>query len=308
MLFFPYKADVDLGRWPVVTLAVCGLCLWVFGQQVISEHQYRTALRDFCARQVGTDQQLVLRHLPNQQDKHYCALLLELRDVPDRKSALTNLAESSLPLPFYRNRADGVDYVYGVLADSLSSLDRTVPHSLTERLQYNPNELNIMRMLSAAFTHGDWWHVLFNLVFFFAFAASVEIIAGYFYYVGFFALAAIGTHLAYSYSVRNVPNALPTVGLSGVVMAMMAFLATIMPSLSIRCLFWLLLWVRVFRVPAMLLAVFYVAQDLLSYVNRDADEQVNYIAHMSGAAIGIGFGLWYRLRHSGYLRQIAVGI
>jgi membrane associated rhomboid family serine protease len=124
--------------------------------------------------------------------------------------------------------------VYSTLTASFQRFERSVPNDLTERLHFDPNHPTLTSMLTAAFTHGDWWHLTSNLIFFFAFAASVETIVGYFYFFGFVVLSAVGTHLAYSYSVSGLKSAVPTVGLSGVVMAMMAFLATVMPTLRIR--------------------------------------------------------------------------
>jgi membrane associated rhomboid family serine protease len=308
MLLFPYKADVDLGRWPVLTLIVCAVCIWVFARQAISEHKYSEALSDFCNRQVTRDELLVLRYVTDDPEQHYCNLMLEIRDAPDPKRAMLDLAESAKPTPFYRNKSDSTDYIYSVLSESSRRFERAVPKNLTDELHYDPNTLNVGRMITAAFSHGDWWHLISNLIFFFAFAASVEVIAGYLYFLGFILLSAIGTHLAYAYSVAGVEGALPTVGLSGVVMAMMAFLAMVAPTLSIRCFFWFLIIVRTFRVPALAIAALYIVQNIFDYANRDPNDNVNYVAHISGAAIGVAMGLVYKIRHREFIRDLLPGI
>jgi membrane associated rhomboid family serine protease len=132
----------------------------------------------------------------------------------------------------------------------------------------------------------------------------MEVITGFVYYLAFILLTAIGTHVAYTYSVIGVEGALPTVGLSGVVMATMAFLATVLPSLRIRCLFWLFIFIRTFRIPALAIAALYILQNLYDYSSRDVDDNVNYIAHISGAAIGITAGLIYRFRQREYLSEL----
>ena len=85
---------------------------------------------------------------------------------------------------------------------------------------------------------------------------------------------------------------------------MMAFLATIAPTLGIRCYFWFLIFIRFFRVPAVALAGLYIVQNILDYANRDPGDNVNYMAHISGAAIGVIMGLAYRYRHREYLREM----
>ena len=304
MLLLPYKADVELGRWPVMTLAVCAICIWVFARQAISAHAYESALDNYCNREITREERLVLRYLDVPPDAHYCDVLLQIREAPDKNAAIRQLAEASRPTPFYRNRTDSTDYVYSTLSDSVQRFERNVPRNLTEKLHFDPNHPTLLSMLTAAFSHGSWWHLISNLIFFFAFAASVEVIAGYVYYLGFILLSAVGTHLAYSYSVRGVEGAMPTVGLSGVVMAMMAFLATVMPKLSIRCFFWFLVIVRTFRVPALAIAALYVAENVLDYLNRSPNSNINYVAHISGAAIGVAMGLLYRMRHREFLQEL----
>ena len=107
---------------------------------------------------------------------------------------------------------------------------------------------------------------------------------------------------------QGVDGVLPTVGLSGVVMAMMAFLATVMPTLNVRCFFWFLVIVRIFRVPALAIAALYILENVFDYANRDADDTINYIAHISGAAIGVALGVIYRLKYQEYLRELQPGL
>jgi membrane associated rhomboid family serine protease len=308
MLFFPYKADVDLGRWPVMTLLVCALCIWVFVRQLISGYEYQTALENFCDRGITRDELIAARYLDLPPGQTYCGVLLQIREAPNRQIAIQQLAAGSKPTPFYRNRQDSVDYVRGVLAESSRRFERAVPRNLTDELHYDPSTLSVTNMLTAAFTHASPSHLIFNLLFFFAFAASVEVIIGYLYFAGFIVVAAIGTHLAYAYSVYDVVGAPPTVGLSGVVMAMMAFLATVVPTLSIRCFFWFLVIIRIFRIPALALAGLYILWNVYDYVNRDAADLVNYEAHLSGAAIGVVLGIVYRLRYREYVKDLLPGI
>jgi membrane associated rhomboid family serine protease len=304
MLLFPYKADVDLGRWPVMTLFVSVVCIWVFARQAYSEHAYERALNNYCEHDITRDEQLAFRYVRGESDVHYCQVLLAIRAAPDPKRAMRDIAEAARPAVFYQEKADSTAYFYGVLERSWYRFERAVPKNLTDELHYDPNNPTLASMVTAAFSHGDWWHLASNLIFFYAFAASVEVITGYLY----IALSAVGTHLAYTYSVQGVEGALPTVGLSGVVMAMMAFLATVVPALSIRCFLWFFIIIRTFRVPALAIAGLYILQNLYDYANRDVDDNINYIAHISGAGIGILMGLIYRVRHREYLNDLMPSI
>ena len=182
MLLLPNKADVDLRRWPVLTILVCAICVWVFGRQAISDYRYRQALNDFCTHDVTRDENVAFRYLSESPDQHYCEVLLKIRDAPDSKFAMREFAENARPIPFFEERADSTQYLYGVLSSSYRRFERKVPVNLTDQLHYDPNTLNFGRMITAAFSHGDWWHLVSNLIFFFAFAASVEVITGYLYF------------------------------------------------------------------------------------------------------------------------------
>src|SRR5215831_8597114 len=303
LLFVPYKADVELSRWPIMTLVVCAVCVWVFVRQVASAHAYESALDRYCNVEITRDERLALRYLDGAPN-HYCDVLLDLRAAPDRGAAIRGLAENARPAPFYRNPADSVAYIENTLTESMRRFDRAVPNQLTERLHFDPNHPTVMSMITAAFSHASSWHLISNLIFFFAFAASVEVVTGYAFFLFFIVLSAIGTHLAYRYSVAGLSDAAPTVGLSGVIMAMMALLATIMPTLRIRCFFWLLIFIRILRVPALFIAALYIAENLVDYANRDPNDNVNYVAHISGAFIGIMTGLIYRVRREEFLRVL----
>jgi membrane associated rhomboid family serine protease len=302
-MLFPFQADVELKRWPILTLIVCALCIWVFARQVSSAHAYQSALNRYCNQEITRDERLVLRYLDD-APAHYCTVLLELRAAPDRTAAIRELADKSRTASFYKDRADSIAYVENTLTDSLSRFDRAVPNQLTERLHFDPNHPTFASMVTAAFSHGSWWHLISNLIFFFAFAASTEVITGYAFFTFFIVVSAVGTHLAYRYSVAGIVDAPPTVGLSGVVMAMMAFLATIMPTLRIRCLLWILIFFRIFRIPALFIAALYIVENLVDYANRDPTSNINYIAHISGAAIGVLTGLIYRVRREEFLREL----
>src|SRR4051812_5068922 len=116
MLLFPYRADVELNRVSVLTILVCVICVAVFAQQAWSEHAYREAISRFCSYEISRNEQIVASYLPD-ADGHYCVALLRIRKAADQDAAIRTMAEASRPIPFYANRADGIEYVYGTLLD-----------------------------------------------------------------------------------------------------------------------------------------------------------------------------------------------
>jgi membrane associated rhomboid family serine protease len=166
-----------------------------------------------------------------------------------------------------------------------------VPSYTTQQLWYEPASWNWKSMISAAFAHASWLHVLGNLFFFFAFAAAVEMIIGHFRFSLMIVGLALGTHIFYSLAMAGVDNAPPTVGLSGVVMGMMALFAFFLPTGRIRCFLWLIVFFKRFALPAWLLVSWYVGWDVYALLTEDGQSGINMVAHVSGAGIGFAAGM-----------------
>ena len=78
---------------------------------------------------------------------------------------------------------------------------------------------------------------------------------------------------------------MPSLGLSGVVMGMMGMFAYLMPHARIRVFFWFFTIIKIFFIPAWILALWYIGMDTLDMLFSDDYGGTNLIAHVSG-----GFG------------------
>jgi membrane associated rhomboid family serine protease len=123
------------------------------------------------------------------------------------------------------------------------------------------------------------------------FAATVEIIVGIVLYLGVFVILAIGTHVVYSLAMIMQVDPLPTLGLSGVIMGMVALFTFFIPTAHIRCFLWLFVFFRRLSIPAWILAAWYIGWDVYSQVSGAGNAGINLVAHLSGAAIGLTLGL-----------------
>lgn len=134
-------------------------------------------------------------------------------------------------------------------------------------------------MLTANFAHGSWQHLIGNLLFFFAFASAVELIVGSITFAAVVLAMSFGTSVAYSLAMTNFPGALPTVGLSGVVMGMMALLAYLIPTGMIRCFWWFIIKFGTIALPAWLLSLWYIGLDIYVLTSQEELGTVNLVAH-----------------------------
>ena len=292
-MFFPYRARISLHRFPVLTVLVCLLCIGVFIAQSDSQRALYQSAAEYCEREDGRAFLQALRRVAGSAEPGVCvAFLLTLHHANDDKAALAQLVQRA-------GRTRGVadarlaTYYEQALLDAYRTFRRSAPSNLTARLSYPPDSWNPMRMLSAAVAHASWGHLIGNLFFFYAFAATIEILIGPFLYLGVLIALALGTHSVYSLAMLQNVEALPTVGLSGVVMGMIALFVFFIPWARISCVLWLIVLFKRFAVPAWLLAAWYIGWDVYVQITGDGPAGVNLVAHLSGAAIGFLLGVTF---------------
>jgi membrane associated rhomboid family serine protease len=289
-VFFPYRAKIELHRIPVLTILVSLLCIGVFVAQSSNRHALREAALEHCEHEDGRAFLQALRRVAGSVDPRTCTMLmLALADSKDERVALSQIIErlgSAGRLGDQRLAA----YYERALLDSYGSFRRRAPSNLTVRLSYPPDSWNPLRMLSAAVAHASWSHVIGNLIFFYAFAATIEILLGPLLYLAVLVVLALGTHSVYSIAMMHDAQALPTVGLSGVVMGMIALFVYFIPQARISCFLWLIFFYRRFALPAWLLAAWYIGWDVYTMFSTEGKTGVNLVAHLSGAALGFGIG------------------
>jgi membrane associated rhomboid family serine protease len=220
---------------------------------------------------------------------------IHLSDDPD--SAIRKFAEQGKPVTGLSPQSS-FRQKQSVIAERYRDFQRRVPTYNTQQLWYQPRSWSVWHMITAAFAHASWSHIVGNLFFFIAFAVTVEVIIGPLLFAAVILSLAIGTHTFYSLAMLGTAQPLPTVGLSGVVMGVMALFAFFLPHGRIKCFFWFLVYFRVFAVPAWLLFAWYAGWDTYELlVTPDQRSGVNLVAHVSGAAIGYLVGVAFFRSH-----------
>lgn len=305
MLFLPYRIDLELTKIPVFTILICFACIFIYTKQYTKDQKHYESVQYFCTQSLEKQEIALLRNISHQDVGNQCYEIFEgIRSAVEPQQKIADLVKQAEPIGLFPNALDDYNYIHSRLSNMYQRYKSRVPDSLTENLAYDPKELNLFKMVSSTFSHGSIPHLIGNLIFFFIFASSVELIVGKITYVGFIAVVSIGTSVAYSYSVRGLEAALPTVGLSGVVMATIVALALMMPMVRIRCFFWFLVIFKVFRIPALILAVWYVGWDLYEMNQAGDNSAINYVAHVSGAFMGALLGLYFLIFRKNHLREI----
>jgi membrane associated rhomboid family serine protease len=287
VVFFPYKAQIKLTKVPVVTIAISLLCLAVFIEQSRNERALFEQTAEFCTAEVTGQVELIAdRYLSDLQSWPCEYILLDVYARP-RPSQYLNELIQEIDSPY--------DEVFRAHYDRFSDTALTY---VTATLWQERPSWNIGRMLTGSIAHGSWEHLIFNLIFFFAFAATVELLIGPVLFLGACLSLAIGIGCIDTLVHLGSSEVTATVGLSGVVMGMLGLFAFFVPRVKIRFFYWFLIFVGTVGVPAWVVAAWYIGWDMYHQITETGG-MTNLVAHLAGAALGfaIGFVVFREKRH-----------
>ena len=141
-------------------------------------------------------------------------------------------------------------------------------------------------VITAAFLHAGWVHIIGNMIFLWAFAPAMEEAMGSIKFVIFYVLGILASAAAHIYGEPN--STIPMVGASGAVAAVMgAFLVTY-PRDTIRTLI-LRPFPSIINVPAIVLIGLWILLQFISVTTETREANtggVAYYAHIGGALFG----------------------
>jgi membrane associated rhomboid family serine protease len=144
-------------------------------------------------------------------------------------------------------------------------------------------------LITSAFLHGGWLHIIGNMVFLWAFGPQMEEAMNSLRFLVFYLLGAVAAMGAQVWG--DPTGTIPALGASGAVAAVMgAFLVTY-PRDTIRTLILIPPIIRVVYIPAVILIGLWIALQFASYSTeleqgRADAGGVAYLAHIGGAIFG----------------------
>lgn len=159
-------------------------------------------------------------------------------------------------------------------------------------------------LVTSMFLHGGIMHLAGNMLFLWIFGDNLEDEMGHVGFALFYLASGIGAGLVHVVSAPY--STIPTVGASGAIAGVMGGYLLLFPKARVDVLLILIVFFRVFPVPAWLMLGLWFAIQLFSGVAIDsADGGVAYWAHAGGFVIGAVFAvpLWMRLGGTGFWQQ-----
>jgi hypothetical protein len=156
----------------------------------------------------------------------------------------------------------------------------------------------IFPFFSSMFMHGDWFHIIFNMLFLYIFGDNVEDAMGHFRYVIFYLLCGIGASLLHI--ATNMGSTLPTIGASGAIAGVMGGYLILYPRAKVLTLVFLGIFIRIVEIPAIFFLILWFLIQFISgcatITSAQATGGVAFWAHIGGFICGLGLIFLFRKR------------
>src|SRR3954454_13255669 len=156
----------------------------------------------------------------------------------------------------------------------------------------------VLALFTAMFIHAGWLHLLGNMLFLWIFANRVEDRMGRVLFLGFYVVAGLASGLAYV--LVDPTSAVPAVGASGAISAVMGAYVILYPRARIQSLVFLGFFYQLIAVPSIIVLVFWFALALIDGfaslgAATDVGGGVAWFAHIGGFVAGMLLALPFRL-------------
>jgi len=289
-MFLPVKADFKLPRFPWLTTIVCALCFGIFLHQVNDWNKFESALYEFCGQSRSNITRMIFKEISGSPSDACLDVMYGIASSSNEQATIQKMISAMRPLKSF-SVEDSRFYVSDMLNEELRNYHIRVPAHPDEGLAYYTETWNPLTMVASAFAHGSWSHIIFNLFFFVAFAATIEVLIGSIAYIGLILVVSLFTGVFSSVSAIASGSHFSTLGLSGVVMGMMGLFAYLLPKGKIRCYYWVVIFFGSVAIPAWALALWYIGGDIFTLFASTDHGVVNVMAHVTGGIAGYLFGI-----------------
>lgn len=159
-------------------------------------------------------------------------------------------------------------------------------------------------LITSMFMHGDYLHLLGNMLFLWIAGDNVEDRLGHVPYLIFYlaaGLAGAAAHIVMATGPLASMAAVPTVGASGAISGVMGAYLVFFPTSKIKFVLWLIIFVRAFTLPSWgaigfwILSQILMARHQLDGLSRGEAVQVAVFAHLGGFAFGCAVAVLARM-------------
>ena len=145
---------------------------------------------------------------------------------------------------------------------------------------------HLSALITSMFLHGGWMHLAGNMLFLWIFGDNIEDEMGHVLYLAFY--LACGVAAGLSQVVTAPLSNVPMVGASGAIAGVMGGYLLLYPKAKVDILLFLIVFVRIFPVPAWVMLMLWFAMQFFGGISADPDAGgVAYWAHAGGFVAGL---------------------
>ena len=145
-------------------------------------------------------------------------------------------------------------------------------------------------LVTYMFFHGDWWHLIGNMLFLWVFGDNVEDAMGSIRFTIFYLLCGIAAGVAHVY--MNATSDAPLIGASGAIAGVTAAYVLLYP----RVRMWSLAFMRLpLKLPAYLVIGVWIATQIY-FIATDTQDGTAWWAHIGGLAAGAVLVVFFKRR------------
>jgi membrane associated rhomboid family serine protease len=139
-------------------------------------------------------------------------------------------------------------------------------------------------IFSSMFLHGGFLHLFGNMLYLWIFGNNIEDRLGHFRFLVFYLLCGL---VAAMTQVLSIPNSkVPMIGASGAVAGVLGAYLLLFPHARVLTLMFIFFFIRLVRLPALIVLGFWFFIQLLS-VSVRSESNVAFFAHIGGFVVGL---------------------
>jgi membrane associated rhomboid family serine protease len=286
MLILPLHQPITRRNLPLATLLLVLCNVWVFVVLQGGDAARRERLDAFYwqSGMADTEAPLFAAHLAEHPDTRLASMRDALpADQHPRLEALWRQRDDAFRQRLARGELFASATAWQAWQPAAQRFDHLRAEIFSERWALEAAAPTPQTLLSAQFLHGDWGHLLGNMLFLLALGVLVEGPLGF----GLFLLLYLtgGVVAGLAWLAGNLGGASSLVGASGAIAALMGAFCVLWGRRQVRFFYWFFVVFDYVRAPALLLLPAWLGWELLQWALRDG-ERVAYEAHAGGIVAG----------------------
>ena len=298
MIILPVERRLNWKHPPIVLISIIVLnILLFFLYQSGDTERYFSAATEYAESGYLEDEWPHYETYLEQNDRH--ELLEELRSYREEGQDFLLVSQIITDRGFYHYlETNGPSLFYPSFyyewVDVRSDINEKIDSISAIRFGLKPNDLSVIDLFMYQFLHGDFLHLMGNMMFLMICGFVVEAVLGHLPFLGFYLLGGVVAGLVHA--AMDFTSEQPLVGASGSLSAVMAMYLILYRWKSIRFFYWFYVIVGYFRAPAIILLPVYIGKELISYYT-DPDSNVAFMAHAGGflaGAVSVGALSYFR--------------